>query len=322
MPNQFISVIIPSRNEENYIQECLDSLLSQNYPKDKCEVIVVDGMSTDRTREIITKYPNVQILDNPKLTAPAGTNIGIKAARGEIIIRVDAHTKVAPDFLLQNIKYLNETKADCVGGPIQTIGKGYKGKAIACVLSSPFGTGSKFRFSQKSGYVDTVPFGAYRKEIFDRLGLLNENLPRSEDLEFNHRIIKAGGKIFLSPDIKSDYYCRTGFRKLVQQNFFNGYDSIRSALKDPKSISVRHVVPLLFVLGVLISILLSLFSILGIYLGLIILLSYGITNITFSVMIAVKYGWKYILLVPALFLILHLCYGVGSIAGLFHHWSK
>lgn len=316
MPNQFISVIVPSRNEENYIQECLDSLLVQDYPKDKYEIIIVDGMSTDRTREIITKYPNVRMLDNSKFNAPAGVNMGIKAAKGEIIIRVDAHAKVAPDFLTQNTKYLQETKADCVGGPIQTIGKGYKGEAIAYVLSSPFGTGSKFRFSQKSGYVDTVPFGAYRKEIFDRLGLLNENLPRSEDLEFNHRIIKAGGKIFLTPDIKSYYYCRTGFRKLIQQNFFNGYDSIRSAIKDPKSISIRHIIPLLFVFGMAFGLLWSVFSMLGVYLLLLIFICYGLLNLFFSYLIAAKHGVRYFPLVLILFPCLHVCYGIGSICGL------
>ncbi|MFH1387040.1 MAG: glycosyltransferase family 2 protein [bacterium] len=296
-----LSIIIPCRNEEGFIGNCLDSIMAQDYDKSKYEVIVIDGRSTDKTREIIANYPTVKLLDNPRKIAPAGTNIGIKAAKGEIIVRVDAHAVIAKDFLAKSVDYFNKTGVDCVGGTIRTIGKGYIGEAIALVLSSPFGTGSKFRYSNQPGYVDTVPFGAYRREVFGHLGLFDENLPRSEDLEFNHRIIKAGGKIYMTPEIRSDYYSRSTVFGLLKQGFLNGVDVAKAAKKDRSSISIRHLIPLFFVLGLLIP-----------PVSLTVLLVYGVANLFFSL----KAGWKYLPITPFIFLALHLSYGIGTIFGI------
>ncbi|MFH1684335.1 MAG: glycosyltransferase family 2 protein [Candidatus Margulisiibacteriota bacterium] len=312
-----VSVIIPARNEEKHIAECLDSLFAQDYPKDRFEIIVIDGMSTDRTRAIVGDYPGVRLLDNPNKIAPAGTNIGIKASKGEIIVRIDAHAKVEKDFISQSVKYLRQTGADCVGGPITTLGKGYLGQAISYVLSSPFGTGSKFRYSNKPGYVDTVPFGAYRKEAFDRFGLFDESIPRSEDLEFNHRIIKAGGKIFMTPDIKSYYYCRSTVGGMIRQNFLNGVDVVKAIKKDRSSISIRHLIPFFFISGLTMSLLFAFISSFGLFLFFAIFLIYSIANLFFSIGIVLKHKWKYFPVLLVLFFCLHLSYAAGTILGLF-----
>ena len=249
-----ISTIIPCREEESFIGKCLDSIVRQDYPKDLTEIFVVDGMSTDKTREIIDKYtsmyPYVNLLNNSKGVVPTALNIGIKKAKGEYIIRMDAHTEYAYDYVSKCVEWLNKTGVENVGGPIisKPGSDTLVARAIALATSNVFGVGnSKFRTSLNSGYVDTVTFGAWPKRVFEEIGLFDERLIRNQDIELNARIRKAGGKIFLTPEIKSYYYCREDLKGLWKQNFQNGKWVIYTKAVTPCCLSWRHFIPLLFV---------------------------------------------------------------------------
>ena len=226
-----VSIIIPCRNEEKFIGKCLDSVLMQDYPKDKIVVLFVDGQSIDRTRMIIEEYvksyPFIRLLNNPRKTVPFALNKGITEAEGKIIIILSAHAYYPPDYVSKCVKHLNKYKVYNVGGIFETLpgAKTLKAMAIALTLSSPFGVGnSYFRTGIKEPrLVDTVPFGCYHKEIFEKNGNFNENLTRNQDIEFNLRLKKAGCKILLVPDIKSYYYARSTFKELFMNNFQNGF---------------------------------------------------------------------------------------------------
>jgi len=311
-----VSVILAVKNEEEHIEKCLKALVNQDYPKDRYEIIIVDGMSQDRTKEIVTEfvkiYPNVKFFDNPKVIKPCGLNIGIKKAVGDIISIVDGHTRVTEDFITKAVEFLEKTGAACVGGPINTVSGGYMGKAIAYVLSSPFGVGNaKFRYSKKEGYVDTVPFGAYWKKVFDEVGLFDESRMRTEDLDLHARIRKKGGKFFMTPKIRSYYYCRSTLRGLMEQAFFNGYEVITAL----HAVSLRHLVPFFFLLSVVGSLILSLFFHPFIYLFVSVFWSYFALNIFFSAQVSLKNDLKYFPALILSFSTLHFSYGFGSMWG-------
>jgi len=226
-----ISIIIPCRNEEKFIGKCLDSIVGQVYPKDKLELFVVDGMSTDKTREVVREYGQtysfIAILENRMKVTPFAMNIGIRSSQGEVIILVNAHSILDKDFLKNNIEYLNKTHADAVGGMLNTINVGASiiSKAIPLATDSIFGAGGRrYRSRIQEGFVkDTLPYCAYRKELFDKIGLIDEDLIRDQDEEFNYRILKNGGKIFFTPKIKSYLHVRPTLKKLWKQHFQYGY---------------------------------------------------------------------------------------------------
>ena len=203
------SVIIPCRNEEKFIGKCLDSIISQDYPREDLEVLVIDGISEDKTRKIIKdfslKYSFIKLLDNPNKFTPFALNIGVKAARGEIIIRMDAHAGYEKDYISKCVKHLEEHSADNIGGVIKTLPKENTlvAKSIANCLSSFFGAGgSYFRLgTEKPKWVDTVFGGCYKRKVFEKVGLFNEKLLRSQDIEFNKRLKRAGGRVLLVPEI-------------------------------------------------------------------------------------------------------------------------
>jgi cellulose synthase/poly-beta-1,6-N-acetylglucosamine synthase-like glycosyltransferase len=322
----FVSVIVPCRNEEKYIGKCLESIIGQDYPKEKTEIIVIDGMSKDKTREIIqkftTKYPNIKLFDNSKKIQSRGFNIGIKEAQGNILIILGAHTIIAPDFISRNIEYLEKTNADCVGGPIKSINNSFVGRAVSLVISSPFGVGgAKFRYSQKERYVDTVAYGAYRREVFDKIGLFDERLVRNQDIEFNNRLRKADGRIFMTPQIKSYYQAPETLAKLWRQNFRNGLWNIYTQKLVPGSLRIRHFVPLCFVGGLLGSSILTFFTSVGKMLFVLMAGSYILANLFFSIKISFKKGLKYLVVLPITFFTLHFSYGLGSIWGLLTLWK-
>lgn len=321
-----VSIIIPCRNEEKFIGRCLDSIIAQDYPRDKFEVLVVDGMSEDKTREILRDYAErysfIRLLDNPKKITPCALNIGIKNARGEIIMRMDAHATYEKDYISKCVKYLNEYNADNVGGIMVTLPRNetFIGKAIAMVLSHPFGVGnSAFRTGAKEPkWVDTVFGGCYKREVFDKIGLFNENLTSTQDMEFNLRLKKAGGKILLHPDIVSYYYTRSDFKSFCKNNLRNGLWVILP-FKFSKIIpvSLRHLIPFIFVLSIIVSGVLSFFSSIFFWLFLLIVGFYSLTNLYFSFKIALrKKNIKYLVVIPVLFAALHIGYGLGSAWGL------
>jgi succinoglycan biosynthesis protein ExoA len=317
---EMISIVVPVRNEAKFIGHCLKALLQQDYPKNLIEIICVDGMSDDGTRELIYSYSSadnrIRLLDNLQQTAPAAMNIGIRHAKGNIIVRVDARCIVEPDYVRQCVHYLELTGADNVGGRQSAVGdQSMLSEAIAFATTSPFGMGnSKFRYSNKEQYVDTVYLGAYPKQVFDRVGLYNEFLLRNQDYELNHRIRAAGGKIYFTPKIQSVYYGRPTLRSLWRQYFQYGYWKVRTIHLHPSSIKFRQLVAPLFVLTTLLALILGIIfsNLIPFFL---------ISFVYISVMLATIYlqrskqSLRTLLWLPIVFVFIHFGWGLGFIWG-------
>jgi len=315
-----VSAIVAMRDEEAFIGKCLDSLAAQDYPSSRLEVLVVDGRSTDRSREVVSakqeSMPHLRLLDNEKLISPVAFNIGIRESSGQVVIIISAHCYLAPDYVSRCVEYLNKTDADCVGGPIETIGETDTATAIALAMSSPFGVGDAlFRYSAREQYVDTLAFGAYWREVFERVGLFDEELVGSEDDEFNYRLRSQGGKLFLTPAIKSFYYGRGSLAALCRQYFRYGLGKMRVVARHPKLVRLRHFIPALFVASLVVSALLSLISPRFAILLALIVGCYLVFSIYMSVRIALRQGWRYLPLLPPAFACLHLSYGAGFLLG-------
>ena len=317
---------MPVYNEEKYIENCIESLLLQDYPKNLMEWIFVDGMSSDKTRQLIEKYIKeypqmIKLLSNPNKTVPYAMNIGIREAKGQFIIRLDAHADYSTDYISKCVYYLETTDADNVGGVAETKSKGFVGNAIAKMLSSRFGVGnSEFRTNGESGYVDTVPFGAFRREVFDKWGGYDERLTRNQDNEMNYRIRKNGGKIFLSSDIKLSYYCRDSIKGISDMAMKNGMWNVITMKLCPGSMGLRHFIPLMFLLSLICLPIVSAFWHPIALLFIAELVLYLILDCAFSAKKAS--GIKEFLLLIILFPIFHITYGAGSLKGLLKLFSK
>jgi len=316
-----VSVIIPMRNEEKYIAKCLQSVIDQDYPKEMVEILVVDGISEDTSREIVTifsqKYSNIRLIENPKMATTFGLNKGILESKGQVIVRIDAHSYIEPDYIRQCISALEQTGADNVGGLMRPIGINFIGKTIALAMSSPFGIGSgRFHYAEKEMFVDTVYLGAYRREVFNRIGMYDEELHYSEDDELNYRLIKSGGKIFLSPKIKSYYYCRSSLSSLWRQYYNYGYGKVRTLKKHKGLASCRHMVPPSFVLSIIGGLVLWIVNPIFGWLLLAILGSYFGLSVFTSAKISFQKGWRYFLILPITFGVIHFSYGIGFLIGL------
>jgi glycosyltransferase involved in cell wall biosynthesis len=320
----FVSIIIPCRNEDRFIGMCLNSILANNYPKDRLEVLVVDGMSEDGTRAIVKgyarRYALIRLLDNPKKITPAALNIGIANAKGEIIMRMDAHNVYPADYISGLVSWLEKTEADNVGGVWVTLPakETSMAQAIAIGLSHPFGVGNAyFRIgASEPKWVDTVPFGCYRREVFDRIGMFDEDLARNQDDEFNHRLIKHGGRILLVPEVVSYYYARDSLLKLWRMYYQYGYFKPLVARKIGKVMTVRQLVPPLFVLGLFGSAVLACWSwAMRLIFGSIVIV-YAAVDIGCSTIIAFKQGFRCGLALCIVFPALHLSYGLGFLKGM------
>jgi GT2 family glycosyltransferase len=316
-----VSVVIAMRNEEDHIGHCLQSLIDQDYPGEQVEILIVDGMSTDNSRSIVSgfagRYANIRLLDNEKKITPAAFNLGIRNARGSIVAIIGAHCSLAPDYISNCVHYLNTREADCVGGPIESIGEGFWGQAISLAMSSPFGVGdAHFRYSHQERYVDTLAFGAYRRDVFDRIGLFDEKLVRNQDYDLNYRLRKAGGKILLTPAIKSRYYTRSSLKKLCSQYLRYGFWKVQMLRKHPRSVRVRQLVPPLFALILLLSGALAAISNLAAWVFALMVASYLSLSLAFSLFIAARRGWRYFPVLPVIFACLHLSWGLGFLYSL------
>jgi glycosyltransferase involved in cell wall biosynthesis len=251
-----VSIIVPCRNEERHIAACLDSILATTYPRDQLEVLVVDGASDDRTREIATQYAarhaHIRVLDNPKRIVPAALNIGIRAASGEVIVRMDAHVVYPPDYVSRLLAAQRRTGADNVGGKVCTVpaDDSAVARAVAVALSHPFGVGnSYFRIGAGDDrWVDTVPFGCFRRDVFERVGLFDEELVRNQDDEFNHRLIRHGGRVLLVSDVVSRYYARSSLRQLGRMCYQYGLFKPVVMKKVGRVMTARQLVPAGFLL--------------------------------------------------------------------------
>lgn len=321
-----VSVVMPVYNEEKYIDDCIKSLLEQDYPIEKMEWIFVDGCSKDKTVEILNgykeKYPDlIKVFNNPNKIVPFAMNIGISKSIGKYIVRLDAHADYAKDYISKCVYYLDTTDAENVGGIAETKSKGFIGGAIAKMLSSKFGVGnSQFRINGKSGYVDTVPFGAFRREVFSKYGGYDERLVRNQDNEMNYRIRRNGGKIYMADDIHLTYYCRDSVKGINQMARKNGMWNVITMKLCPGSMGIRHFIPLAFVLSVVGLVGLGFahwifWACLAVELAL-----YALFDIAFSVKAA--RGVKEFLVLLFLFLSFHVSYGIGSICGIFKLFSK
>lgn len=317
-----VSVIVPCRNERTHIGQFINSIFEQDFPADQFEVIVADGMSDDGTREILTKISaadsRIRLIDNPELNTPCALNRAIKAAKGDIILRMDVHTEYAPDYVKQCIEVLEQTGADNVGGPARTKASSYIQGAVQVAYHSPFAVGgARFHNPNYEGYVDTVTYGCWKKSTLEKLGLFDEELVRNQDDELNLRIIRSGGKIWQSPKIKSWYYPRASIKALFKQYMQYGYWKVRVIQKHKIPASIRHLVPGGFIGCIILLAVLSPFNTLcgGLFLA---LMGFYIVSCTLATLVTCRKRslWKFIPVMPIVFAAYHFGYGYGFLRGL------
>ena len=335
------SILVPVLNEGDFIKNCLLSIISKTKNISEMEVLVIDGGSEDQTlnivKDLIKQYPFIKLLHNPKKITPSALNIGIENAKGKYIIRLDAHAEYSENYIENSISALenSDERIVNVGGPIntETNSSGLFAKAVSLCLSSIFGVGnSKFRTNVpiKPIFVETVPFGCFRKEIFDELGHFNEEEPRNEDLEFNRRIINSGKRILLDPKIRSTYFSRSNFKSLILQQFDNG-KIVTNKFRGRESFhNLRHFIPLFFSLYLIFLFVVNLVSTgfltspnEGFLIYFLPLIFYFLLSIFFSFSISLKIK-RLTLFLPLIFsfLLIHLSYGIGSVFGLFEYKKR
>jgi glycosyltransferase involved in cell wall biosynthesis len=319
-----VTVILPCRNEARYIAPCLDSILAGAYPSDLLEVLVVDGDSTDDTRTVVREYaerhPQVQLLDNPGRIVPTALNIGIRAATGDIIARMDAHVVYPPEYLPRLVAALEESGADNVGGCVITLPADgtATAQAIAIALGHPFGVGnSHFRIgAREARFVDTVPFGCFRRELFHKLGMFDEELVRNQDDEFNYRIVSHGGKIRLQPDVVCYYYARGSLRQLARMFYQYGAFKPLVARKVGRIMTVRQLVPAGFVTALLGAGLAGLLWRPAWLAGLTLAGVYAAAILFSSARVFRSHGVRCATALTLVFPVLHFSYGLGFLRGL------
>lgn len=321
-----LSIIIPCLQEERFIGDCLESLLSNGFPEKQMEILVVDGMSTDRTREIVQhcsrQHPCIKLLNNPSGKTPTALNIGIQNAKGKLILRIDAHSSLEGDYIAQCIYSLEKYGADQVGGLMKVIPRtnNLLGKAIAFSLSHRFGVGnSYFRIhTEVPKWVDTVFGACSKRDIFDRVGQFNEHLYRGQDIEYSLRLKNAGGRTLLIPNVASHYYARSDMKSFLKHNWDNGLWAILPfTYSDVMPVSWRHLVPLTFVSVLIGAIFLSLISPLGLWLLIGVGGMYLAANVVASTQVVIREkDIRYLPVLSLVFMSLHLSYGAGSFWGL------
>lgn len=316
-----VSVVIPCRNEKDYIGKCIESIINQSYGIENIEILVADGCSQDGTPGIVSEYSQeysqVRLIRNERKVAPAAMNLGIKSSEGSIIIIFGAHAYMDRDYVAKCVNKLEEMDIECVGGRIINISENEAAEAISLAMASPFGVGNAlFRYSDKEELVDTVAFGAYNRSIFDKIGYFDEEFVRNQDDELNFRIIKSKGRILLSPDILSYYYTRGSFRKLWTQYYQYGFWKVRVIQKHKRPASLRHLVPMAFVLNLILGGVLSIFFKVFRYLLALLLILYTGCAGVFALK-ATKGSRKHVFRVMLAFIILHVSYGLGFLEGIY-----
>lgn len=317
-----VSIVVPCRNEASYIERCIRSVADQDWPLDRLELIVADGQSDDGTRQILEATGAVQPwfkwIENPARFTPHGLNLGIKAARGEVVIILGAHAELETTFVRKNVEaFSKQPTASCVGGVIVNVHENEVAEVVSRAMKSPFGVGNaRFRTGGKPGFVDTVAFGAYRKKVFEEIGGFNEDLVRNQDDEFNYRLTSSGGKIFFDPEIRSKYYVRGDFSKLFRQYFQYGYWKVYVNKLHSAVTSMRQLVPFAFVMWLFCS---AVFSI--VYPAAFPLFSMALLLWFIGAFIAALVEASPSRQLPTMvlaFLILHVAYGLGYAQGILH----
>jgi glycosyltransferase involved in cell wall biosynthesis len=318
-----VSVIVPCRNEKHWIGPCLQSILDNDYPQDRLEVLVVDGLSNDGTREVIEsfagRFPQLRMVSNEKQITPAALNLGIAAARGSVIVRMDAHVEYPRDYISALVALLEQSAADNVGGVCQTLPANNSpvARAVALGMSHPLGVGNAhFRIgSVEDRWVDTVPFGCYRREVFDRIGLFDEELVRNQDDELNLRLIKQGGRILLSPRIVCKYYARGSLAKLWRMYYQYGYYKPLVVRKLGGVMTVRQLLPPLFVLCLIVTAAAAPWSRLGLMAFAAVAGSYLLAIAAVAAASVGRLGLAAAAALLGVFPALHISYGLGYLRG-------
>ena len=322
-----VSVLLPVRNEASFIERSVRSVLAQDYPAERMEIIVIDGQSDDGTCQIVAalmaEHQNLRLIDNPGRIVATGLNLGVIEAAGEIIVRVDGHCEIASDYVRRCVEHIRQG-ADGVGGSVQTIGQTPLAQVIAVAMSSKFGVGdSAFRtLTGRTMLADTVPFPAYTRTIIDKAGPYDTELVRNQDDEYNYRLRKMGARILLAGDVQSRYYSRSSLRSLWRQYRQYGYWKVRVLQKHPFQMSARQFVPPLFVAAVIAAACAAPFSLAGRITLLAILSAYGVANLAAVVTVARRRDVPRPAILPLAFATLHTAYGVGFLAGLLRFWNR
>jgi cellulose synthase/poly-beta-1,6-N-acetylglucosamine synthase-like glycosyltransferase len=306
------------RNEERHIVGCLKSILANEYPQDRLEILVVDGMSRDGSREIVQAYvashPNVRLLDNRERIVSSALNVGIREARGEIIVRMDAHAVCARDYVRACVRLLETTEAASVGGVQRAVGTDYMSEAVAIAMKSPFGVGNAaFRHAGRNTWVDTVYLGAWHRSTLERLGGFDEGWVVNQDYELNVRLRQAGGKILLAPDVRCWYHVRPTLGALARQWLRYGFWRVKTLVAYPDSLQWRQLAPPALVLALILSL-----ALLPVHwpLAMLVPALYLSANLLSAIWTASRWGWKYLPLLPLVFATIHMSWGAGFLAGL------
>jgi succinoglycan biosynthesis protein ExoA len=317
----FVSVLMPVRNEAAFIARSVGAVLAQDYPHDRMEVIVADGMSKDHTRAIVEGLAatdgRLRLIDNHEGIVATGLNRAMGVARGDVIVRVDGHCEIASDYVSRCVAHLESGRAEGVGGPLETIGQTPLASAIAAAMSSRFGVGgSAFRtVRDRSMLTDTVAFPGYTRAVMTRTGPFDEELVRNQDDEYNYRLRKMGGRILLANDIRARYYSRSSLRSLWRQYLQYGYWKVRVLQKHPRQMQPRQFVPTLFVAAVCGSLLDALRGPAGVIGASALLAIYAAAIVIASASTSRQQHVTAWWLLPPAFATLHFAYGTGMLIG-------
>ena len=318
-----VSLIVPCRNEERHIDACLDSLLDNGYPTDRMEILVVDGISDDGTRPLVAarawRHACIRLLDNPRHVTPAALNIGVAQARGSVVMLIGAHSTYPPGYIRTLVDELASSGADGVGGTCTTCPGAATpvATAIAVALAHPFGVGNSwFRIgTREPRWVDTVPFGCYRRDVFERVGGFDEELVRNQDDEFNLRLLRRGGRLLLVPAVTSRYYARASLRQLARMYYQYGLYKPLVIRKVGAVMTLRQLIPAAFVAALGGSLLLAMAVPQARLLPVVVALVYTAAAAGAALGALPRHGLRCTLALMAVFPVLHLSYGAGFLAG-------
>ncbi|MAT43232.1 MAG: glycosyl transferase [Anaerolineaceae bacterium] len=322
-----VSVIIPCYNEEKHITNLLGALKNQTYSIKNIEIIIADGNSTDDTVKKIELFkknsPNIKImiLQNEKRIIPSALNLAIQASQGDYIIRMDAHSLPNYDYIERCVSHLEDGNAENVGGLwlIQPASDNLISKSIAYAASHPLGVGdAKYRYSEEKAYVETVPYGAFKKDLFNKIGLFDENLLANEDYEFNTRIQKIGGRILFDPKIKTKYIARENLRTLWKQYFNYGFWKFKMLQKYPETIRWRQASPPLFVISIIMGSIIAVFiRIFRIVLFFELLIYFGLLILSSIKIVKKEKDLGLFIGIPLAILTMHFAWGLGFLSSFF-----
>lgn len=318
-----VTIAMPAYNEERYIEACIASVKAQDYPRELIEILVADGRSTDRTREILAQLsaadPRIRMIDNPARLQAAGLGLLVKQATGDIFVRMDVHCEYAPDYVRRCVEALERTGADNVGGAQRAKARTFFQRALCAALASPLGVGgAKYRSAEAEGFVDTVFLGAFRRRVFETVGLWDPGAITNEDAELNQRILDSGGQIYLSREIVVHYFPRDSFQTLAKQYYKYGRGRARTLLKLGSFPNLRPVTPFAMVVGATALLVMPpLWPIAPLAFA-----AYALASGAEAVRLGGKLGPAAIPVVWAMFPVLHASHGVGFAAGLLQYLRK